>query len=287
MNANQATFPIATMARVLGVSEAGYHAWRKRPLSKRQEADTKLLQRVRTIHVSSHETYGVPRVHAELRAGGEKHGRKRIARLMRAAGLVGASRRRSGITTTRRDREARPAPDLVDRKFAAPGPNRLWVADITFVPTASGFLYLAVVLDAWSRKIVGWAMANHIRAELVVDALEMAIGQRRPGDVIHHSDQGSQYTSLAFGNRCREAGVRPSMGSVGDAYDNAMCESFFATLECELLERRRFASQAEAKMACFSFIEGWYNPVRLHSALGYQSPMAYEAAKEAAITEPT
>ena len=287
MSANQATFPIATMARVLGVSEAGYHAWRKRPPSKKQEADTALLKRVRTIHASSRETYGSPRVHAQLRAGGEKHGRKRIARLMRAAGLVGASRRRSGITTTRRDREARPAPDLVDRKFAAPGPNRLWVADITFVPTASGFLYLAVVLDAWSRKIVGWAMANHIRAELVVDALEMAIGQRRPGDVIHHSDQGSQYTSLAFGNRCREAGVRSSMGSVGDAYDNAMCESFFATLECELLERRRFASQAEAKMACFSFIEGWYNPVRLHSALGYQSPMAYEAAKEAATVKST
>jgi putative transposase len=287
MSANQATFPIATMARVLGVSEAGYHGWRKRPPSKKQEADTTLLKRVRTIHTSSRETYGAPRVHAELRAGGEKHGRKRIARLMRAAGLVGASRRRSGVTTTRRDRAARPAPDLVDRKFAAPGPNQLWVADITFVPTASGFLYLAVVLDAWSRKIVGWAMANHIRAELVVDALEMAIGQRRPGDVIHHSDQGSQYTSLAFGNRCREAGVRPSMGSVGDAYDNAMCESFFATLECELLERRRFASQAEAKMACFSFIEGWYNPVRLHSALGYRSPMAYEAAREAAIAEPT
>ncbi len=173
----------------------------------------------------------------------------------------------------------------MDRKFTADQPNRLWVADITFVPTASGFLYLAVVLDAWSRKIVGWAMANHIRAELVVDALEMAIGQRQPGDVIHHSDQGSQYTSLAFGNRCREAGVRPSMGSVGDAYDNAMCESFFATLECELLDRRRFASQAEAKMACFSFIEGWYNPVRLHSALGYRSPMAYEAEMEVAIAE--
>ena len=287
MSANQATFPIATMARVLGVSEAGYHAWRKRPPSKRQEADTTLLKRVRTIHASSRETYGAPRVHAELRVEGEKHGRKRIARLMRTAGLVGASRRRAGVITTRRDREARPAPDLVDRKFTADKPNRLWVADITFVPTASGFLYLAVVLDAWSRKIVGWAMANHIRAELVVDALEMAIGQRRPGDVIHHSDQGSQYTSLAFGNRCREAGVRPSMGSVGDAYDNAMCESFFATLECELLERRRFACQAEAKMACFSFIEGWYNPVRLHSALGYQSPMAYEAAREAAIAEPT
>ena len=148
------------------------------------------------------------------------------------------------------------------------------------MPTANGFLYLAVVLDAWSRKIVGWSMANHLRAELVVDALEMAIGHRRPGEVIHHSDRGSQYTSLAFGKRCKEAGVRPAMGSVGDAYDNAMCESFFATLECqcELLDRRRFASQAEARMACFSFIEGWYNPVRLHSALGYRSPIAYEAA---------
>ena len=225
-------------------------------------------------------------MHAQLRADGEKHGRKRIARLMRIAGLVGASRRRAGVTTTRRDKEARPAPDLVDRNFVAVRPNQLWVADITFVPTASEFLYLAVVLDAWSRKIVGWSMANHLRAELVVDALEMAIGQRRPGDVIHHSDQGSQYTSLAFGKRCQEAGVRPSTGSVGDAYDNAMCESFFATLECELLDRCRFMSQAEARMACFSFIEGWYNPVRLHSALGYQSPIAYELAMEAVTTEP-
>jgi len=164
----------------------------------------------------------------------------------------------------------------VDRNFTAKSPNQLWVADITFVPTAAGFLYLAVVLDACSRKIVGWAMANHLRTELVLDALEMAIGQRRPRDVIHHSDQGSQYTSLALGGRCREAGVRPSMGSVGDAYDNAMCESFFSTLECELLSRRRFASQAEAKIACFSYIEGFYNPVRLHSAIGYKSPIKYE-----------
>ena len=286
MSANQACFPIAVMARVLGVSESGFHAWRQRPASAHAVADAALLKRVRTVHASSRETYGAPRVHAELRAGGDKHGRKRIARLMREAGLVGASRRRGGITTTRRDQDARPAPDLVDRNFVASAPNQLWVADITFVPTASGFLYLAVVLDAWSRKVVGWAMANHLRAELVVDALEMAVGQRRPKDVIHHSDQGSQYTSLAFGKRCKEAGVRLSMGSVGDAYDNAMCESFFATLECELLDRRRFASQAEARMACFSFIEGWYNPVRLHSALGYQSPMAYEAAAEAATAEP-
>ena len=286
MSANQAVFPIATMARVLGVSEAGYHAWRHRPPSAHAIADAQLLKRVRTVHASSRETYGAPRVHAQLRAAGERHGRKRVARLMRTSGLMGASRRRAGVTTTRRDKDARPAPDLVDRNFIATRPNRLWVADITFVPTASGFLYLAVILDAWSRKIVGWSMANHLRTELVLDALEMAIGQRRPGDVIHHSDQGSQYTSLAFGKRCREARVRPSMGSVGDAYDNAMCESFFATLECELLDRRRFVSLAEAKMACFSFIEGWYNPVRLHSALGYRSPMAFETAKELITTEP-
>ena len=245
-----------------------------------------VLKQVRTIHASSRETYGAPRVHAELRAGGEEHGRKRIARLMRAAGLVGASRCRTVVTTTRRDRDARPAPDLADRNFTATAANQLWVADITFVSTATGFLFLAAVLDAWSRKIVGWSMANHSRAELVIDALEMATGQRRPGEVIHHSDQGSQYTSLAFGKRCHEAGVRPSMGSVGDAYDNAMCESFFATLECELLDRRRFASQAEARMACFSFIEGWYNPVRLHSARGYRSPMTHEAAIEKAAAEP-
>jgi putative transposase len=286
MSTHQAVFRIAVMARVLGVSESGFHAWRRRAASAHAIADVALLKRIRTIHAGSRETYGAPRVHAELRAGGEKHGRKRIARLMRVAGLVGVSRRRGGITTTRRDKEARPAPDLVDRNFVAIRPNQLWVADITFVPTARGFLYLAVVLDAWSRKIVGWSMANHLRAELVLDALEMAIGQRRPDGVIHHSDQGSQYTSLAFGKRCKEAGVRPSMGSVGDAYDNAMCESFFATLECELLDRRRFASQAEARMACFSYIEGWYNPVRLHSALGYRSPMSYEAAMEVEPTEP-
>jgi putative transposase len=277
MSANQALFPITTMARVLGVSKAGFYAWTHRAPSAHATADEALLKRVRTVHASSRQTYGAPRVHAELQGHGEKHGRKRVARLMRQAGLVGASHRHGGPVTTRRDQEARPAPDLVDRKFTAAGPNQLWVADITYVPTATGFLYLAVVLDAWSRKIVGWSMANHLRAELVLAAMEMAVGQRRPRDVIHHSDQGSQYTSMAFGKRCQEAGVRPSMGSVGDAYDNAMAESFFSTLEAELLSRRRFASQAEAKMACFSYIEGWYNPVRLHSALGYQSPMTYEA----------
>src|SRR5438105_5229375 len=282
MSAHQAVFPIATIARVLGVSKAGYYAWRRRSPSARAVADRVLMKRISTIHVTSHETYGAPRIHAELRAAGEKHGRKRIARLMRAAGIVGVSRRRGTVVTTRRDKDARPAPDLVDRDFSASAPNQLWVADITFIPTAAGFLYLAVVLDAFSRRIVGWAMANHLRTELVLDALGMAIGQRQPTDVIHHSDQGSQYTSLAFGGRCREAGVRPSMGSVGDAYDNAMCESFFATLECELLARCRFRTQAEARSAVFAFVEGFYNPRRRHSSIGYLSPIDYEHRHQAA-----
>lgn len=206
-------------------------------------------------------------------------GCKRIARLMRAAGLAGISRRR-GIRTTRRDPDGRQAPDLVERNFTVPAVDRLWVADITYVPTFAGFLFLAVVLDAFSRRIVGWSMANHLRTELVLDALHMALGQRRPRAVIHHSDQGSQYTSLAFGTRCREAGVRPSMGSVGDAYDNALCEAFFATLECELIDRRRFRSQAEARIAIFTFIEGWYNPRRRHSTLGYLSPVEYERSTQ-------
>jgi putative transposase len=171
---------------------------------------------------------------------------------------------------------ARQAPDLVDRQFKAEGPNRLWVADITYIPTWAGFLYLAVVIDVWSRRVVGWAMETHLRTELVLDALHFAVQQRQPTNVVHHSDQGCQYTSIQFGLRCREAGVRPSMGSVGDAYDNAMAESFFATLECELLDRRRFRSQAEARMAVFEFIEGWYNPRRRHSALEYESPISYE-----------
>jgi putative transposase len=284
MKANQAVFPIATMARVLGVSTAGYYAWRSRLPSARATTDCEILKRIRTIHAVSRGTYGAPRVHAELAAEGRAVGKKRVARLMRTAKIAGVSRRQ-GVKTTQRDRDARPAPDLVDRNFTADRPNQLWVADITFIPTLAGFLYLAVVLDAFSRRIVGWSMANHLRTQLVLDALGMALGQRKPTDVIHHSDQGSQYTSLAFGGRCREAGVRPSMGSVGDAYDNAMCESFFATLECELLARRRFASQTDARMAVFSYIEGWYNPTRRHSGIGYHSPVAYEAKRqEEAVT---
>ena len=194
---------------------------------------------------------------------------------MGAAGLAGISRRK-GTHTTRSNREAEASPDLVQRDFTAQGPDALWVADITYVPTWVGFLYLAVVLDAWSRRIVGWAMASHLRTELVLEALDMALWQRCPEQVMHHSDRGSQYASFAFGARCREAGVRPSMGSVGDCFDNAMCESFFATLECELIDRTSFPSHTIARREIFDYIEGWYNPHRRLSAINYQSPMNYE-----------
>ena len=283
MKANRAVFPLATMCRVLGLSPSGYYGWLKRPLSARARRDAELKARVVAKWIESGETYGCPRIHAALRAEGERVGRKRVARLMRERGIEGVSRRRFRTGTTKRDAKARPAPDLVNRDFSAKAPDQLWVADITQVRTGAGWLYLAVVLDAWSRRIVGWAMATRMPTELVEDALAMAITRRRPkGPVIHHSDQGAQYTSLAFGRRCREAGVVQSMGSVGDAYDNAMCESFFATLECELLDRRRFRTAAEAGREIFRFIEGFYNTRRLHSALGYHSPANFEKLNHAA-----
>jgi putative transposase len=261
---------------VLQVAASGYYAWRQRPPSARAQADQKLSQQIREIHERSKGTYGAPRIHAELADADIHVGCKRVARLMRTEGLQGVSRRKAPRTTQRKP-DACPAPDLVQRDFTASRPNELWVADITFIRTWAGFLYLAVVVDAWSRRVVGWAMATHLRTELVLEALQMAIQQRRPEGVIHHSDQGSQYTSLAFGRRCREAGIRPSMGSIGDCYDNALCESFFATLECELLDRHTFYTQAVARLVVFEFIEGWYNPHRRHSALGYLSPNRYEA----------
>ncbi len=275
MKRDQADYPVATLCRILGISTSGYYAWLNRPPSARAQSDARLSERIRALHQRSRGSYGVPRILEDLQEEGEQVNHKRVARLMRSAGLVGISRRK-GFKTTVRDRDARPAPDRVQRCFTAERPDRLWVADITYVPTLAGFLFLAVVMDVFSRRIVGWAMATHLRTELILDALNMAIYQRRPQDVIHHSDQGTQYTSIAFGARCKEAGIRPSMGSVGDCFDNAMCESFFATLECELLDRSRFETQAEAKMAIFEFIEGWYNPHRRHSSIGYLSPVNYE-----------
>jgi putative transposase len=281
MKANQASFAVTTMCRVLELSTSGYSAWLARKPSARSVGDAELTTQIQSAHQKSRGTYGAPCVRAELAASGRRVGCKRVARLMRAADLRGVSRRRS-FTTIVRDERARPAPDLVNREFHAERPNQLWVADIAYISTWSGFLFLAVVLDVWSRRIVGWSMATHLRTELVLGALDMALEQRRPKEVIHHSDQGTQYTSIGFGARCRGAGVKPSMGSVGDAYDNAICESFFATLECELLDRTRVRTTAKAEMAVFEFIEGFYNPRRRHSSLDYLSPIDYERAHPAA-----
>ena len=226
------------------------------------------------------ETYGMPRIRAELADQGIVASRKRIASLMRHAGLRGVSRRRGWCVTTERHPRQRPAPDLVERKFVATDINQLWVADMTYVPTWEGFVYLAVVTDVFSRKVVGWAFGVHMTSDLVIQALDMALLTRKPQNVIHHSDQGSQYTSIAFGNRCREMGVRPSMGTVGDAYDNAMAESFFATLECELIARRTWKTKAQARLAIFTWIETWYNPRRRHSGLGQMSPINFEKQQE-------
>jgi putative transposase len=287
VKANQADFPIQLLCDVLGVSTSGYYAWRTRPPSRRALANAVLLEDIRRFHRASRATYGVENIRMDLREAGQRVNHKRIARLMRADGLRGLTRRKFRVTT-QRDPAAIGAADLVERQFVATAPDQLWVADITYVPTWAGFLYLAIVLDVFSRRIVGWAMHTTLETTVVLDALNMAIGQRQPTSVIHHSDHGCQYTSVQFGRRCREVGVRPSMGSVGDCYDNAMAESFFATLECELLARRRFRTQTDARMAIFDFIEGWYNSRRRHSALGRVSPLKFERHhREDPVTHPT
>jgi putative transposase len=283
MRAHHDRHEVTTMCRVLEVSRSGYYEALERPPSSRAREDLVLTERIRAVHVFSKGTYGSPRIHAELRASGTHVGQKRVERLMKAAGLRGVSRRRWDGTTVRDERQ-RPAPDLVQRDFSAEGPNRLWVADVTYVPCWAGWLYLATVLDAFSRRIVGWSMASHKKSELVQAALGMAIQTRNAGNVIHHSDQGSEYTAIAFGKRLIEAGIRPSMGSVGDAYDNAMAESFFATLETELFDRTIFRTHADARMAIFDFIEGWYNTRRRHSALDYLSPVEYERRATVALS---
>jgi putative transposase len=267
---------VRALCRVLGVSPSGYYAWRKRQPSARTRADEHLRVQVALIHHASRGTYGAPRIHAELAATGTGCGRKRVARLMRQAGLVGCQRRRK-VTTTWRDPTTLAAPDLVQRAFTAAAPDQLWMADLTHVATEAGTLYVAVILDAFSRRVVGWSMAEHRRAELAVRALEMALVQRRPpAGLIHHSDHDSQYTSLGFGDHCRSAGIRQSMGSVGDCFDNALAESFFATLECELLARQPFRAHAAARTALFAYIETFYNRRRRHSALGYLAPEDFE-----------
>jgi putative transposase len=277
--AKKAEHSIQIMCRVLGVSRSGYHAWAARKPSARGLADGRLSGRIAEIHEQSRKTYGSPRVHAELRLeDGVRVGRKRVERLMRLAGLSGQLRRRRGRTTIR-VQGVRTAPDLVERDFNPAAVNRLWCADITYIRTWEGWLYLASVMDCYSRRIVGWAMADHLHAELVVDALEMAVARRHPGrGVIHHSDQGGQYVSLLFTRRCRAVGIEISMGSRGDCFDNAVLESFHASLKKDLIHRRSWPTKTEARTAVFDYIEAFYNRRRRHSTLGMLSPVAFEQA---------
>ncbi len=280
IDAEKVSYPVTVLCRMLGVSKSGYYAWCARPPSKRsRREDADLTEKIREVHRRSRETYGSPRVHAEMRSLGISCGRRKVARLMRVAGLQGCMRgKKRG--TTRRDPRAAPAPDLLRRDFISAEPNRVWLADITYVPTQEGFLYLAFILDAHSRKIVGWSMDSHMKTELVVDALQMAVWRRKPSaGLVHHSDRGAQYTAISLGKRLEEVGIVPSMGRTGTALDNAMAESFVATLKTELLVHRRcFPDREVARSATFEYLEGFYNRRRLHSALSYRSPADYEEA---------
>lgn len=277
ISAERASFPVSLQCEVLGVSRSGYYGWANGVPSDRALSDAWLTEKIREIHRRARGVYGVRRVHAELRLGHDvRVGRKRVERLMRQAGISGLVTRRKGRTTIRVP-GVRVADDLVKREFAAANPNVLWVADITYLPTWDGWLYLAAVQDTFSRRIVGWSMAEHMRAELVVDALKMAISRRRPDPgLVHHSDQGSQYVSLAFGQQARDAGIAVSMGSRGDCFDNAVAESFFSTLKKELVHRQTWKTRRELGAAVFEYIEVFYNRERRHSTLGYLSPEQYE-----------
>jgi putative transposase len=279
IEAERATHSVPMLCRLLGVSRSGYYTWRNRPPSERSRFDAVLSEKIEMIHRNSRATYGAPRVHAELSAIGICCGRKRVARLMRRAKLRGCMRGRR-MSTTHRISLRQAAPDLVGRNFASEEPDRLWVADITYVSSTEGFVYLAFILDACSRRIVGWSMATHLRTELVVDALQMAIARRKPAPgLVHHSDRGVQYTSLSFGRRLEDEGLVPSMGRVGSAYDNALAESFVATLKTELLYRSSWPTRLVARTAIFEYIEGFYNTRRRHSALGYLSPAEFEEVR--------
>lgn len=279
VEAEAAQFPVSLLCRVVGVSRQGFYAWKRRPPSARELLDRTLAERIREIYLETEEIYGAPRIYSELRLGdGIAVGKKRVARLMRRLGIRGADGKQGGPRTTVRDSKRPAAPDLVDRGFARAEPNRLWVCDLKYIQTGQGFLFLAVVQDVFSRRIVGWSMRDDLKAELVLDALGMAVSGRGPAaaGVIAHSDHGSQYTSLVYGAYAKQSGIALSMGSVGDPWDNAVAETFFASLAKELLRRERFATREQARLRVFWYIECFYNPRRRHSSLGMLSPIDYE-----------
>jgi transposase InsO family protein len=271
-------FPVTRMCRVLAVSSSGYYAWCRRPQSQRAQDNLELVMRIKEVHAASRETYGSPRVHAELVQGqGIQCNKKRVERLMRIHDIRGRSRRRRRVKTTDSNHNLPVAPNLLDRQFEADAPNRKWVADITYVPTAQGWLYLAVVLDLFSRRVIGWSMADTMCTLLVKDALEMAISSRHPqAGLLHHSDRGSQYASAEYQAVLQTGEIVASMSRAGNCYDNAAMESFFGTLKCELIHDRRYRTRAEARQDIFEYIEVFYNRKRRHSSLGYLSPVSYE-----------
>ena len=274
-----AQFPVSLLCRMVGVTRQGFYAWKRRPPSARELADRALCNRIREVHEETEGIYGAPRIYSELRLGdGIPIGKKRVARLMRQLGLRGADGRRGGPRTTVRDPKRPSAPDLVDRDFARAEPNRLWVCDLKYVQTGQGFLFLAAVQDVFSRRIIGWSMRDDLKADLVLDALGMAVSARggNSAGVVAHSDHGSQYTSVVYGAYAKQSGIDLSMGSVGDPWDNALAETFFASLEKELLRRERLTTREHARMRIFWYIECFYNARRRHSSLGYQSPTEYE-----------
>ena len=270
-------YPVRVMCRVLEVSPAGYYAWRSRPESSRSAANRELMESIRRAHRDSHGRYGSPRIHAELKAQGHGASRGRIERQMRCHGIraIAATPRRCRTTDSGHDFPI--APNLLGRNFSAAARNQIWLADITYIETSQGWLYLAAILDLYSRRIVGWTMGDHLRTALPLDALRMAIKAQRPGDgLIHHSDRGVQYASTEYRKTMQAAGFRASMSRRADCYDNAPMESFFHTLKTELVHHRQFATRDEAELEIFAYIEGFYNQTRRHSSIGYISPVEME-----------
>ena len=276
MAEHEGEFGIVRMSRVLGVGRSGYYAWRSRPTCLRRQANEALVVQIDEEYRRSRETYGSPRIHAALQRKGVRCGRKRVARLMQLHGMTARKRQKRRPMTTQREAGALPAPNLLNQEFSSPAPNQKWVSDITYIDTAEGWLYLASVLDLFSRKIVGWAMADHMQTSLVEEALKMAVLGRHPmAGWIHHSDQGRQYTSEVYQNWLTTFQSQVSMSRVGNCYDNAVMESFFGTLKAECATQQ-FATRAQARTAIFEYIEAWYNRQRLHSSLGYFSPVEFE-----------
>jgi len=282
IEAEKAQFPVRLMCRVLGVSRSGFYASRGRRPSERAREDEGLLVKIKASHQESRGTYGSPRVHSDLRDEGTRVGRKRVERLMREEGIEGCFPRRFRATTD--SEHGHPvAPNLLDRRFgSAEHPNQIWATDITYVWTWEGWIYLAVVLDLFSRRVVGWRAADHMRTDLVLEALDMALGQRSlaGGALLHHSDRGSQYASEFYQRALADHGISCSMSRTGDCWDNAVVESFFGTLKCELIHRRSWPTRRAAIDAIAEYIELFYNARRKHSALGFASPVAFEKAAE-------